>query len=624
MRRLALTALAAAVLAPSAHAAELSVSPRDFSPAVRKLLVKAALPQTDRVGVRLTTRSGKSLGWIVAPSRRRFLTLRWNGRIEGVRVPDGVYRIRLEREGRRIASVPLRVDSVPPAATNFVAHNRGKRWRGDNKLLTTISPNGDGLRDFARVRFTLNEAANVHFEVSRTISAPTPVYELDAKLKAGRNFFTWYPRKEVGARTYLVRVTAVDKAGNVRIYGAANPLAGRRPSAPVIRVLGVDAGFTQESYSPGQKAKLVIETDARSLTWQVYRAGPEAIPTYSDTVMNGVAFTDPVVIPWRTRWRSAAIEIDVQPWHSGLYFVRLESDDGRVGFAPFIVRPPFWGQQSRVAVVLPTNTWQAYNFRDEDGNGWGDTWYAKGAQSTVRLGRPFWRRGVPPQYRKYDLAFLRWLEWTGKHPDFLSETDLELMPDGDALARLYDLVIFSGHSEYVTRHEYDVVQRYRDLGGNLAFLSANNFFWEVRKRGRTLVRTRKWREQGRPEAALIGVQYRANDDGRIQRPFLVRSATTTPWLWDGTGLTDGAPFGQELGGYGIEIDATTPSSPPGITLLADIPDLYGPGFTAQMTYYETPAGAKVFAAGAIDVGGTATLWPLRRIFENLWKRLETP
>ena len=49
--------------------------------------------------------------------------------------------------------------------------------------------------------------------------------------------------------------------------------------------------------------------------------------------------------------------------------------------------------------MLPTNTWQAYNFRDEDGNGWGDTWYAKGAQSTVRLGRAFVRRGVPPQYR---------------------------------------------------------------------------------------------------------------------------------------------------------------------------------------------------------------------------------
>jgi hypothetical protein len=128
--------------------------------------------------------------------------------------------------------------------------------------------------------------------------------------------------------------------------------------------------------------------------------------------MNGIPVTDPVTVPWTAGPGRGALTIDVQPWRLGLYFVRLESDDGRVGFAPFVVRAPVWGRTSRVAVVLPTNTWQAYNFRDEDGNGWGDTWYAQGAQSSVRLGRAFWRRGVPPQYRKYDLAFLRWLEWT--------------------------------------------------------------------------------------------------------------------------------------------------------------------------------------------------------------------
>ena len=35
----------------------------------------------------------------------------------------------------------------------------------------------------------------------------------------------------------------------------------------------------------------------------------------------------------------------------------------------------------------------------------------------------------------------------------------------------------------MTTHEYDVVTRYRDLGGNLMFLSANNFFWKVDKQG---------------------------------------------------------------------------------------------------------------------------------------------
>ena len=132
---------------------------------------------------------------------------------------------------------------------------------------------------------------------------------------------------------------------------------------------------------------------------------------------------------------------------------------------------------------MPTNTWQAYNFRDGDGNGWGDTWYAKGAQSTATLGRMYIRRGVPPQWRKYDVDFIRWLHATGKQPEFLTETDLESIRTAEELIRLYDFVVFPGHTEYVTRHEYDLMRNYRDLGGNLAFLSANNFFWQVQLQG---------------------------------------------------------------------------------------------------------------------------------------------
>jgi hypothetical protein len=40
-------------------------------------------------------------------------------------------------------------------------------------------------------------------------------------------------------------------------------------------------------------------------------------------------------------------------------------------------------RRSRVAVVMPTNTWQAYNFRDDDGDGIPNTWYANEAVTTV-------------------------------------------------------------------------------------------------------------------------------------------------------------------------------------------------------------------------------------------------
>ena len=162
-----------------------------------------------------------------------------------------------------------------------------------------------------------------------------------------------------------------------------------------MRLLGVDAGFTAESYVATSSARLAVETDAAGLTLQTFRAGGEDVGTFSDSIMNGVPVNAPVTIPWSARHRRATLNYAVGPWSNGVYFVKLTANDGRIGYAPFVIRPTVFGETSRVAVVMPTNTWQAYNFRDADGNGWGDTWYAKGAQSTARLGRAFIRRGVP-------------------------------------------------------------------------------------------------------------------------------------------------------------------------------------------------------------------------------------
>ena len=43
--------------------------------------------------------------------------------------------------------------------------NGSQRFAGDNRLLTTVSPNGDGFRDRAIVRFRLDRAATVRLDV---------------------------------------------------------------------------------------------------------------------------------------------------------------------------------------------------------------------------------------------------------------------------------------------------------------------------------------------------------------------------------------------------------------------------------------------------------------------------
>jgi hypothetical protein len=82
--------------------------------------------------------------------------------------------------------------------------------------------------------------------------------------------------------------------------------------------------------------------------------------------------------------------------------------------------------------------------------------------------------------------------------------------------------------------------------------------------------------------------------------------------------------GDAFGRGGIEIDSKAASSPRDTQVLAEIPNLFGRGRSAQMTYYETRAGAKVFAAGAFTLAGRALRLPEKRILENLWKAFTAP
>lgn len=43
-----------------------------------------------------------------------------------------------------------------------------------------------------------------------------------------------------------------------------------------------------------------------------------------------------------------------------------------------------------------------------------------------------------------------------------------------------------------------------------------------------------------------------------------------------------------------------------------------------MTYYEHGSGARVFAAGVLDFGGSVGFWPMRRLLENLWRHMTEP
>ena len=126
-------------------------------------------------------------------------------------------------------------------------------------------------------------------DVTRTATAPQqPVYSFTQHFGAGRHAIVWAPSPTLNPRTYLLLLTVVDDSGNRRSYGAASANTTRYTVGPVVRLQGVDAGFTRPSYAPGEDAWLRIATDAPSLTLRLFRSGPEEVPTYEDNVMRGV------------------------------------------------------------------------------------------------------------------------------------------------------------------------------------------------------------------------------------------------------------------------------------------------------------------------------------------------
>src|SRR5207247_7146399 len=117
---------------------------------------------------------------------------------------------------------------------------------------------------------------------------------------------------------------------------------------------------------------------------------------------------------------------------------------------------------------------------------------------------------------------------------------------------------------------------------------------------------------------LVGVQYYRNDMGEHRGPWIVQEGEQrAPWLFAGTRLAIGDTFSSG----GIEADEVTAASPRGVRVVAKSPNLYDDGRDADMTYYETAAGAKVFAAGAFTIAGSVREPQVAQMMDNLWNHL---
>ncbi|MBJ7452334.1 MAG: immunoglobulin domain-containing protein [Blastococcus sp.] len=321
-------------------------------------------------------------------------------------------------------------------------------------------------------------------------------------------------------------------------------------------------------------------------------------------------------------------------WPSGFYMAALKVTSGNgTGSArrlPFVVRAPS-SQNSRVVVIVPVNTWQAYN-------GWGgnalyDNHSADGQRAShVSFERP-WMEGVEQSTWRYDeLNLVRFLERNDVDVSYITDQDVSTDPgvlDG------HNVVMTSGHDEYWTKEHFDALEDARDAGQNLAFMGANIGYWQVRyaNGGRTMIgykslddpiadpalKTARFRDTGRPECTLLGVQYMASGWplGDSADLGVVDASLNDPWF-AGTGFTPGATITD---GLGYEWDQIVPGC--ATQPLTRLFQWQAPGWpVADSVRYTAPSGAKVFSAATLQFSWGLDGWRYNSVAAAADPRLE--
>jgi hypothetical protein len=160
-------------------------------------------------------------------------------------------------------------------------------------------------------------------------------------------------------------------------------------------------------------------------------------------------------------------------WSSGLYLIKLTGASGGESYILFVVRAP---ASAPLLVVLPTLTYEAYN---DQGGADLYGWYRgpRRRAYSVSFDRPFASQFGAGLFFRLDFPLIVWLEDHGYAPGYVADVDLARDP---SMLQGVQTLVFSGHSEYWTGGMRDAVEGAARAGTNLAFLGANQAFWQVR------------------------------------------------------------------------------------------------------------------------------------------------
>jgi hypothetical protein len=406
----------------------------------------------------------------------------------------------------------------------------------------------------------------------------------------------------------------------------------------------IEGYASKTSVNSGDAIDLFVSTSAPRYTIDVFRMGwydglgarQVAGPIARSGVSQDMPQPDPATGLVECRWRDP-LHVETRdadgPWPSGVYLARLtiaspDADRRKQSFIVFVVRDD--ARASALVFQSSVTTYAAYN------NWGGRSLYAfnsAGAPARkVSFDRPYAMRpygarldGAGDFLRRWEYNAVRFLEREGYDVTYI--TDVDTHDRADALVR-HTIFLSVGSDAYWSWPMREHVEAARSQGVHLVFLGAGACFWQIRfepdtsgHADRTIVGykdaadtldplardrdprqhrliTSRWRERpiSRPEERLIGEMYA---DDPVDADVVVDAAAH--WAFAGTGLRRGDVL---TGLLGNSVDAIQRKSPPDVERLAHSPyaDPRAPAHIryADMTIYQAPSGALVFATGSMQ------------------------
>ena len=425
----------------------------------------------------------------------------------------------------------------------------------------------------------------------------------------------------------------------------------------------IEGYAAQMSVNQGQTIQFKVNTDADAYRLDIYRMGyyggmgareVASIQPPASAPHNQPA---PLVDSSFAHDNGSAGLVDAGNWSvsatwsvpsdatSGIYFAKLEREDGIAGtnYIIFVVRNDTGN--SDLLFKTSDETWEAYNNWDNSSL-YGPNATYTGRSFEVSYNRPLLGRDGTLDVFGAEYSMVRYLESNGYDVSYTTAVDVAT----NAASLLHHKVFMTdGHDEYWSGQERANVVAARDAGVSMAFSTGNEMFWKTYwapsiddsgTADRTVVCyketldgaitdpnnpntwTGTWRDPtftpptdgGQPENAVSGTIFMVNYVANNPTAIVVPAANGKMRFWRNTSIANLAPGttatlpAYTLGGEWDEdldngfrptglfdLSSTTVNVP---SLLLDNGGTFGPGTaTHSLTMYRAASGAIVFAAG---------------------------